>query len=435
MDISLSQYGAALDFLYARTGGGWKLGLERTEALLGELDNPHHRFPVFHVGGTNGKGSVIATLDALLRGKGLRVGRYTSPHLIDFSERILINGRPADGADVARWVGRWMPEIDRLGATFFEATTCLAFDIFARANVDVAVVEVGLGGRLDATNVVRPLVAGVTSIGIDHTQYLGDTLEGIAAEKAGIFKGGIPAVIGERDPAIREVLRECAREAGADPTVVLDDVHSVADVVVGDTGTSFTLVTRDARAPDSPIPLRTPLLGAQQAWNVTLALAMLRIAGESWEVSESDAREHLSRVWLPGRFQRSGKIILDVAHNEASARTLAATLEAVRPARPLVALVSILADKDWRGILRILAPLVDRFVLTSAPTATIDRRWNAAEAYDYVVTSLGVRATLLEDFDAALEEARREAATTLIAGSFHTVGDAMTRLQLSPFEE
>lgn len=435
MGISLSQYGAALDFLFARTGGGWKLGLERTEALLRALDNPHHRFPVFHVGGTNGKGSVVATLDALLRGKGLRVGRYTSPHLIDFSERILINGRPAHGDDVARWVDRWMPDIDGLGATFFEATTCLAFDIFARAGVDVAVVEVGLGGRLDATNVVRPLVAGVTSIAIDHTQYLGDTLEGIAAEKAGIFKRGVPALIGERDPAIREVLRECAHKAGSDPAVVLDDINSVANVRVEDTATSFDLVTRDAPSPGSTIPLRTPLVGAQQAWNVTLALAMLRIAGESWAISESDAREQLSRVWLPGRFQRSGRIILDVAHNEASARALAATLEAVQPARPLVALVGVLADKDWRGILTILAPLIDHFVLTTAPTVTDDRRWNVAEAYDYAASTLGVQATFHDDFDAALDEARRMGATTLITGSFHTVGDAMTRLQLSPFEE
>ncbi len=435
MDISLSQYGAALDFLYARTGGGWKLGLERTEELLFALGNPHHRFPVFHVGGTNGKGSVVATLDALLRGKGWRVGRYTSPHLIDFSERILVDGRPAAGDEVARWVARWMPEIDRLGATFFEATTCLAFDLFARANVAVAVVEVGLGGRLDATNVVKPLVAGVTSIGIDHTQYLGETLEGIAAEKAGIFKRGVPAVIGERDPVIREVLRECAHEVGADPVVVLDEVRDVANVLVEDAGTTFTVVSRDATGAHTRTRLRTPLAGAQQAWNVTLALAMLRLAGKPWAVSESDAREHLSRVWLPGRFQRCGKIILDVAHNEASARALAATLEAVRPARPLVALISILADKDWRRILTILAPHADHFILTTAPTATPDRRWNVAEACDYVVSALGMRATLQEDFDAALREARRIAATTLIAGSFHTVGDAMVRLQLSPFEE
>ena len=435
MGLSLSQYGEAVGYLFARTGGGWKLGLERTEALLSALGNPHRRFPIFHIGGTNGKGSVVATLDALLRGRGRRVGRYTSPHLVDFSERILVDGQPAAGDYVARWVDRWMPEIDRLGATFFEATTCLAFDIFALANVDVAVVEVGLGGRLDATNVVRPLVAGVTSIGIDHTQYLGDTLEGIAAEKAGIFKRGLPALIGERDPVIREVLRECARDVGADPAVVLDDVYEVADVLVEDAGTTFTVVSRDASAMQAKTRLRTPLAGAQQAWNVTLALAMLRLAGEPWAISGSAAREHLSRVWLPGRFQRSGRIILDVAHNEASARALAATLEAVRPSRPLVALISVLADKDWRAILTILAPLVDQFVLTTAPTVTPDRRWNVAEAYDYVASIPGAQATMQEDFDAALAEARRVSATTLIAGSFHTVGDAMTRLQLSPFEE
>ncbi|MFN2398548.1 MAG: folylpolyglutamate synthase/dihydrofolate synthase family protein, partial [Gemmatimonadaceae bacterium] len=189
--------------MFARTTAGWKFGLETTRALLASLGDPHTRYPKFHVGGTNGKGSVVVTLDALLRapgeglGVGLRVGRYTSPHLVDFRERIVVDGRPISEDAVVRFIRDWTAEVERLGATFFEATTCMAFHHFARQNVDVAIIEVGLGGRLDSTSVIHPLVSGVTSISIDHVEYLGNTVEEIAREKAGVFKKGSAAVIGE----------------------------------------------------------------------------------------------------------------------------------------------------------------------------------------------------------------------------------------------
>src|SRR5947209_655474 len=164
--VTTSAYSAALEYLFARVTGGWKMGLERTSELLSLLGDPHKRLPAFHVAGTNGKGSVISTLEALLRGQGLRVGKYTSPHLIDFRERICVNGVPISEADVVAFIERWTPDVERLGATFFEATTAMAFDHFVRENVEVAVIEVGLGGRLDSTNVITPVAAGISSIGI-----------------------------------------------------------------------------------------------------------------------------------------------------------------------------------------------------------------------------------------------------------------------------
>ncbi|HEX6315359.1 MAG TPA: Mur ligase family protein, partial [Gemmatimonadaceae bacterium] len=208
MGNRLSQYRAALDYLFERTTGGSRLGLERTSALLAALGDPHLRLRVFHVAGTNGKGSVCATLEAILRARGLSVGKYTSPHLVDFRERFLVDGRAVDEAYVVDFISRWTPEVERTGATFFEATTAMAFDWFARSEVDVAVIETGLGGRLDSTNVVRPVAAGVTAIGIDHVEYLGTTRESIAFEKAGIFKGGAAAVIGEPDSSIADLLEE-----------------------------------------------------------------------------------------------------------------------------------------------------------------------------------------------------------------------------------
>ena len=197
MDVALSDYRTALDFLYARTTGAFKFGLDRTRALLAEMGDPHLAIPTLHIAGTNGKGSAVATAEALLAGKGLRVARYTSPHLVDFRERIVVGRVAIPEAEVVEFIDRWTPTIERIEASFFEATTAMAFLHFATEHADVALVETGLGGRLDATNVVRPRAAGVTSIGFDHMEYLGTTLQAIAREKAGIFKRDAPAVIGE----------------------------------------------------------------------------------------------------------------------------------------------------------------------------------------------------------------------------------------------
>ena len=186
MGVRLTALEEALGFLFARTTGGVKFGLERTLALLNALGNPHCSYPVIHVAGTNGKGSSLATAEALLRGRGMRVGKYTSPHLVDFRERILVDRVPIDADQIVEFVERWTPLVEQLGATFFEATTAMAFDAFARAEVDVALIETGLGGRLDSSNVVDPISAGVTSIGWDHMEYLGHTLEAIAMRSSSL---------------------------------------------------------------------------------------------------------------------------------------------------------------------------------------------------------------------------------------------------------
>jgi dihydrofolate synthase/folylpolyglutamate synthase len=421
-----SAYAASLDYLFARVTGGWKMGLERTTELLSLLGDPHTRVPAFHVAGTNGKGSVISTLEALLRGQGLRVGKYTSPHLIDFRERIAVNGVPMSEDDVVAFIERWTPDVERLGATFFEATTAMAFDHFVRQNVDVTVIEVGLGGRLDSTNVITPVAAAVSSIGIDHVQYLGDTLEQIAREKAGIFKRGVPAVIGESDRQLRAYLASLAREAGAKPVHVVADEWAVSDIGVSLEGTQFTLRTSSGTR-----QLRTTLIGRHQAMNAATALAMLECAGAPYAAAAVHPEEALARVQIAGRFQSVGSVIFDVAHNPAGCAVLCETLQAVRPARPLTCLMTALRDKDWRAMMTTLAPLVDRFVLASPPSVPTDRAWTLAEALAFAVES-GWNAAAEPDFDRALADARASGGTTLITGSFHTVGDAMARLQVSP---
>ncbi len=427
MDDLLTQYSEAIQALFARTTGGIKPGLERTEALLAKLDSPQRKLSAIHVAGTNGKGSVVATCEALLRARGLVVGRYTSPHLIDFRERLTLNGKPIFEEEVLEFLKHWIPTAEEIGATFFEVTTALAFDWLVKQEVDIAVIETGLGGRLDSTNVLTPRVATVTSIGLDHTDLLGDTLEAIAREKAGIFKAGVPAVIGEPAPEIRQLLAISAREAAADPVVILDDDYAISKVEVSASGTSFTLT----RGKDV-VQLTTPLLGEHQARNTATAIATVTAMGKEYLPPPHEISNALSGVFLPGRFQRSGKIIFDVAHNPAGARTVAETIRSLDPPHPRTALIAVLADKDWRGIIRELAPVVDRFLFTNAPSAPPERKWNPAEVQSFAKAQ-GFEADIEPDMDAALARGEKQSGTLLITGSFHTVGDAMLRLQVSPF--
>jgi dihydrofolate synthase/folylpolyglutamate synthase len=423
---SRRSYRDALDYLFARTTGKFKFGLERTTALLRLLGDPHRRLRVLHVAGTNGKGSVCATLDAVLRARGLRVGRYTSPHLVDFRERFLVDGVPVDADFVTGFVDRWVDDVERIGASFFEATTALAFDWFVRQGVDAAVVEAGLGGRLDSTNVVEPLAAIVTSIGLDHVEYLGDTRELIAMEKAGIFKQGALAALGEPDEAIAAILASAASERGASRVLDVWRESPPRDVVVDASGTSFRIEHEGATH-----PLRTPLPGAHQASNAALAVRVLAAVDGPLRVPIDEAARALDRVRLPGRFQRVGPFVFDVAHNVDGADVLARTVEAVRPPGPIVALLSVLGDKDWRGIMRSLARVVDAFVLTTAPTSPASRAWDVSEAAAFA-RDMGWRAVTEGDFERSIDAARAEGATVLVTGSFHTVGDAMARLQVDP---
>jgi dihydrofolate synthase/folylpolyglutamate synthase len=427
VDDLLKSYGAAIEALFARTTSGIKPGLERTEALLAGIGSPHRQLAAIHVAGTNGKGSVVATAEAILRWRGLKVGRYTSPHLIDFRERITIDGTPISEEAVLEFLERQIPVAEEMGATFFELTTALAFEWFVKQNVDIAVIETGLGGRLDSTNVLTPRVATVTSIALDHTDLLGDTLDAIAREKAGIFKPGVPAVIGEQSPPIRSLLAQCARDAGAERVVRIDEEYQIEDVEVSSRGTAFTF-----RHGADTQHLVTPLIGAHQARNTAVAIATIAALGVEYLPSEGELSNALSGVVLPGRFQRRGKFILDVAHNPAGARTIAESMRALDPPRPRTALIAVLADKDWRAIIRELAPVVDRFIFTNAPSAPAERRWDPAYAQRYADAE-GFNADLEPDMDVALARGEGQSATLLVTGSFHTVGDAMSRLQVSPF--
>ncbi|HUH13013.1 MAG TPA: Mur ligase family protein, partial [Longimicrobiales bacterium] len=308
-------YEALLHRLFPRLTGGVRWGLERTLRLLASVGDPHLACPVLHVGGTNGKGSVAAYLEASLRAAGLRTGLYTSPHLCTFRERVRVAGTPLPAGALVEAAERLWPALETEEASFFEATTALAFLALAEAGVDVAVVEVGLGGRLDATNVVRPRATLITNVALDHAEYLGDTLAAVAAEKAGILKPGVPAFTGAAAPEALAVLRRRASEVGVPLTEV--GPVDVADVRTGVEGTRF----RMPRTGWGELELGVPLPGAHQALNAALAVRALDALEEGLRPDAQHVVGGLASTRWPGRLQvveRAGRPwLFDVAHNVA----------------------------------------------------------------------------------------------------------------------
>ncbi|MGH7629123.1 MAG: bifunctional folylpolyglutamate synthase/dihydrofolate synthase [Gemmatimonadales bacterium] len=404
-------YEQALDFLFPRTTT-IKFGLGTTRALLATLGNPHDLIPCIHVGGTNGKGSVATLVAAALAAAAWRVGLYTSPHLVSFRERIRVDGAPIAEAAVAMWTDRLMPVIQDRQATFFEITTVIAFADFAARGAEIAVIEVGLGGRLDSTNVVRPLASAVTRIEMDHMKYLGDTLEDIAREKAGIAKPGAPFVIGESRPELVAILRQAAACA-----VRGYDREAVPDIRVLQPGAEWHGALR--------------LAGAHQRRNAAVAECVLHALPEPYRPPAEAIAAGFADAHIAGRLDRRGRWLFDVAHNPDGVRALVHALRELHPPRPLHALVSILGDKEWPEMLVLLDEVVDRGVLTRAPTAASrgwDLEWLGRWLRDPARPPARASWTLVPDFDEALRTVERDAATVLVTGSFHTVGDVMMAL-------
>lgn len=408
-------YSAALEYLYPRVTT-IKFGLETTRALLRGLGDPHSVMPVVHVGGTNGKGSVVALVASALAAAGWRTGVYTSPHLVSFRERIAVGGVPIGEAAVAMWAERLRPEVERLGATFFEATTAIAFADFAARGAEIAVVEVGLGGRLDSTNVVRPIASVVTKIEMDHQKYLGETLELIAREKAWIAKPGAPFVIGESRPDIIAVLRSEAQSS----------VRALAPEAQAD----CRVVPPEARY-QGPLAL----LGEHQRRNAAVARAVLDALPAPYRPDDDTVREGFRSARVPGRLERRGKWLFDVAHNPDGVAALCRALLDLELPRPIHALVSILGDKAWPEMLVQLDRVVDRGILTVTPSAE-GRRWDVDWLRRWLRDPTRPPAQadwhLLPEFAEALRRVQDGAGTVLVTGSFHTVGDVMDVLGLSP---
>jgi dihydrofolate synthase / folylpolyglutamate synthase len=403
-----------LSYLFSLEQFGIKFGLDNIATLVDRLGHPERAFQSVHVAGTNGKGSVTAMVDAALRTAGHRSARYTSPHLVDLTERFVIDGRPVSEdalvavvADVQR-VAASLLESGTLSAppTFFEVTTAAAFELFRRAGVAVAVLEVGLGGRLDATNVVLPAVTAITSIAFDHERYLGSTIEAIAFEKAGIIKPGVPVVTGDLQPEAAAVIDRIARERGAD--------------VIRTTAV-------DARGFTIGLP------GAHQAGNAAIAVKVLETLDAKGILvpPEAIARGLAQPEW-PGRLDRrrlagGRELLLDAAHNPAGAAALASYLKAERSG-PCPLVFAAMKDKDTAGMFAVLLPAVSHLILTRAANPR-SADPSALEAQARAISDLPI--TIAPSPAEALEIAWRDSPRIVVAGSIFLLGDVLKQIERS----
>ncbi len=342
--------------------------LQRMRDFMDELGNPQRNYPILHVAGTKGKGSVASLCASSLRAQGYRVGLYTSPHLYDYSERIQVNGQEISHAELISLVDEFRPYLDHgTELTTFEITTALAFLYFARQQVSAVVLEVGLGGRLDATNIVTPKAAVITSISLDHTNILGNTLEAIAGEKAGIIKPGVPVVVAPQKVEAFQVIERTAMQKSAPMVVVGRDYQYRLNAYTLD-GQEMSVWRSDLPAENEIIDLCIPLLGRHQVENAATAYAALQTLSQNGLPVGLDAiREGFAGVSWPGRFeilQRQPAVIVDSAHNQDSAQRLQVALREYFPGKSAILVFGASEDKDIRGMLSELLPVSKQMIIT-----------------------------------------------------------------------
>jgi dihydrofolate synthase / folylpolyglutamate synthase len=417
-------YQEALDFLYPLHRFGIKPGLDRVLELMDIFGSPHSRLgKVIHIAGTNGKGTTAAALASIFQASGRKTALYTSPHLVDFSERIRIDGSPVPRDKVASYCSRLKEGANGRNFTFFEATTAIAFAWFADEGVEVSVIETGMGGRLDATNVVSPEYAVITGIGLDHTHWLGSTVAAISREKSGIIKQGCRVYTAVQDPAASKPIEKAAASCGASLTVAGRDARwAVKDVGEG----SLVL---DIRTPDTHYPsLHVPLTGAFHASNITLAVMVAQDSG----LPADHIRSGIGRMLETGYRSRLEKIgarpslYLDVSHNPDGMRCTVDTLLGFLPAyRSVRIMVGLASDKDVRSIVRELGRLGSDFVTVGIPS---ERSLDAGKLAE-VCRSEGYRATDFESARAGLCFLLEHASPDdllLVTGSFFLAGDILS---------
>ena len=423
------QYLEALDYLYSRLpvfhrigAKAIKPGLGNTLALCEALGNPQERFRSIHVASTNGKGSTSHMLAAIYQTAGYRVGLYTSPHLKSFTERIRLNGQPIAEEDVAQFVNQNQVLIETVEPSFFEVTVAMAFDYFARQNVDLAVIEVGLGGRLDSTNVITPNASVITNIGYDHTDILGETLPQIAGEKAGIIKRGVPVVVSETQPETQDVFRKTAADVNA--TILFADMHYHLEDRGVEQGKRNVQVTQKG---GKTYPLELDLVGAYQLHNLAGVLATVEELQPIWPVLRVAQQTALANVisltGLKGRFQtlhEHPRVIADTAHNQPGLIALFETIESMS-FQTLRIVLGVVADKDRTKVLASL-PSTARYYFCQAQTPralpAIDLQAEASQT--------GRLGDAFADVNEALTAALDQAAPDdliLITGSNYTIAE------------
>lgn len=360
-------YHQAIEYLYQLSRLGWKLGLEKIRSLLHESGNPQERFRTIHVGGTNGKGSTSAMLESILRTAGYKTGLYTSPHLCYIGERIKCDGKNISQEELAYYTERLQPAIKRYKCTFFEAMTAIAFLYFADQKVEIAVIEVGLGGRLDATNAINPLISIITSIDLDHTKQLGNNRKSIAFEKAGIIKSGSICLTNSRHRSVKSVFEQICQERGVEH-IPIDEILKINGVQLGENLTRLNLTINGSVYSQ----LRLSLIGDHQIQNATLAIAAAQILNSRFlPIKTEDIYQGLLNVRWPGRLQTlsvNPKVVIDVGHNPHSISCLKKSIQTIFNYRRLITIFGVCKDKNYTAMIKKLAPISKLFIAVRATT-------------------------------------------------------------------
>ena len=425
---------SAIAYLFGLEQFGIKLGLDNIRSVCEALEHPERDFPSLIVAGTNGKGSVAAMLETALRSAGYATGRFTSPHLTRVEERFVIDGHPVSEAaleyeaDRLRTTVRQLQDTGRLGSppTFFEATTAIALSLFRHARVQVAILEVGMGGRFDATNVVTPVAAGITSIDLDHQQYLGPTLERIAFEKAGVIKPGMVVVVGETKPPVRRVLQDACRERDAEFVASMDATTTHVTMRNGWTVLELTTPIRHYG------PVLMALRGRHQVRNATVAVRLLeKLHKCELPVPEAAIVEALAGTRWPGRLDlvrvdQRRSLLMDAAHNVAAATALAEYLREAHPAGVHLVFAA-LRDKDVRGMVEALRDIVTHVTCVPLKTHRAHDSNELAAIVRGVDPALPVR--VAESPRAGVDIAWQQGALACAAGSVFLVGELIEELR------
>ncbi len=400
--------------------------LQRMRTFMSELGDPQNKYPTIHIGGTSGKGSTSTIVAAIMKAAGKRVGLHTKPHLRSMTERARIDGIAISEERFAAILESMMPAIERTVAvagrpTYYETLLAIAFVYFAQENVDVAVIEVGLGGRLDGTNVITPMVAAITSIGFDHMDVLGEKLEEIALEKAGIAKPGVPLVTSIDDDAARRVVEDAAASVGA-PFVDVAATVRLEDVRLGRDGQSFAIVSPSAR-----YTISTPMLGEFQRRNAATAIAVVETLPPAFHASVDQVESAFASLTIPGRMEYypgHPSVLFDIAHNAEKAEHLVRSLQENFPQRRFTFVVAIGESKDANEILRQFATLPVKFIFTSFEIA--GRTPTKPQRLAGIAESLGSWGRVVQDPVEAMEIARRTSAADeiiVVTGSTFIVAE------------
>ena len=424
---SLMDYGEVLDYILQMEKFGIKLGLSNVTKFLSYLGNPHNSYPTIHVAGTNGKGSVVAIMESILSSAGYRVGVYTSPHLVDFRERIRINGRFIEKKYIVDFINNNRKKIESLPLTYFETVTALAFAYFNDEKVDAALIETGMGGRLDATNVIQPKVTVITNVATEHTKWLGFKIREIAFEKAGIIKPGVPVVTAAVNLDARRVIRQVSEQNKCRLISVFDETQWIIKEITRD-NTELDIFTRSNKYYN----LRLALPGRHQLENAMAALLAVELFEEATGIKagKNAVASGFRSVKHDGRLQRiseSPEIILDVAHNPAALSRIREYFHEFYDGRNVIALFGILSDKNYAKMLKELDQIAGIIILARPMTDRAADPQMLAEEIAKSRTNYKVIPMVHEAYKAA-RDICDPGDVILVTGSHYTVGEVLSGL-------